>query len=358
MKNKPDLAAYRKGVVIAKNVTQYDVMELVFEFKPSKHKADPFDDKAVKSVEGHENTRPFEVKAAKRKACRAQIACYARVWLSRQHRTHCYIIYIADAYARIVRFDRSGCLVSARFNYRTQSHLLLEFLWRFSETSEEARGLDTTVRLVPSTDPIIKTVKDKLYNWRPSNKNDWDRILEINIQEKVSESVMDNQDTNENTTNTQTTDEYDFETAASSITRKVYVWGALAEPRSVGGRATRGYAAWDPTLNEGQGGVVFVKDSWRSCQPGMEKETDILQTLNNHNVRNVPRYLCGDDVPDQFTLTQDYATEAWNVGAGEERFVKRAHIRFAEDLVGNHLHQFESSRQLAQAVYDAFIGTF
>ena len=102
--------------------------------------------------------------------------------------------------------------------------------------------------------------------------------------------------------------------------------------------------------------VIFIKDSWRPLVPGMEKETDILRTLNQKEVRNVPKLICGDDLQGQSTLTKDFVSEPWNLGALEEDLSKRSHMRFGEDFIGQHLRTFESSKQFLQAVFDAFIG--
>lgn len=228
IKKKPDVATYKEDVAISKDCTRYKYADLIFEFKSGRREADPFDDTAIKIAEGEEVNYPFEIKARRRKNCRGQIVFYARAWLSRQHRTHCYIVFIGDPHARIIRFDRSGGLVSAQLNYRTHSHLLLEFLWRFSQTSDEARNFDTTVGVLPPNDPLVKIVQERLSKWRPASGSR--RIFEMNIQERVPKTVANvgsEINTRENSTKI----------------REIYVWGALAIPDSVTGRATKGYPA-------------------------------------------------------------------------------------------------------------------
>ncbi|KAH9480771.1 hypothetical protein JR316_0007371 [Psilocybe cubensis] len=324
-----DVVAYRQSVAVPQNGIDYMELELAFDIRTTRDRADPFDHRATKDSTGlesqseSESQYPFEARGNANKVCRRRICNYAKKWLSAQHRVHCYVVYVGDPYTRIIRFDRAGALVSEQINYRIDGHLLLEFLWRHSQTTDEARGHDTTVRIVPLDDEKFKLAQSKLYQWRPQNDNV--KVLEMDIP-----------------------------TNAGGVAHTVYVWGALSEPYLVTGRATRGYPAWDPNRPEGED-IVFLKDSWRSCAPGMEKETDILQTLNKHGVRNVPQYLYGDDIPGHMTITQDYAAAEWNAGGVAKDVIKRVHIRFVEDVVGLPLWEFENPRQLVVAIHDAII---
>ncbi|KAH9480759.1 hypothetical protein JR316_0007359 [Psilocybe cubensis] len=326
----PDVVAYKQSVAVPQNSIDYMELELIFEFRTQQDKADPFDHRATKDsidsesqLDSTESQHPFEARGDANKVCPRRIYNYAKMWLGAQHRTHCYIVDIGDPYARIIRFDRAGALVSEQINYRIDGHLLLEFLWRHSQTTDEARGHDTTVRMVPLDDEKVKLAQSKLYQWRPQDHNV--KVLEMDIP-----------------------------TSAGGVAHTVYVWGALSEPHSLIGRATRGYPAWDPSRPEGED-IVFLKDSWRSCASGMEKETDILQTLNKHGVRNVPQYLYGDDIPGHRTITQDYTEAKWNAGGVAKDVMKRVHIRFIEDVVGLPLWEFENPRQLVVAIHDAII---
>uniref|UniRef100_A0A8H7XQU9 Protein kinase domain-containing protein n=1 Tax=Psilocybe cubensis TaxID=181762 RepID=A0A8H7XQU9_PSICU len=326
----PDVVAYKQSVAVPQNSIDYMELELIFEFRTQQDKADPFDHRATKDsidsesqLDSTESQHPFEARGDANKVCPRRIYNYAKMWLGAQHRTHCYIVDIGDPYARIIRFDRAGALVSEQINYRIDGHLLLEFLWRHSQTTDEARGHDTTVRMVPLDDEKVKLAQSKLCQWRPQDHNA--KVLEMDIPP-----------------------------SAGGVAHTVYVWGALSEPHSLIGRATRGYPAWDPSRPEGED-IVFLKDSWRSCAPGMEKETDILQTLNKHGVRNVPQYLYGDDIPGHRTITQDYTEAEWNAGGVAKDVIKRVHIRFVEDVVGLPLWEFENPRQLVVAIHDAII---
>lgn len=326
MKNRPDITAYD----INANVTtteplSYAQAEIIFELKPEHKPVDPFEDLTEQGTDADLHKFLWEPTAEGRRKCRGQLACYARAWMSLQHRTHCFVVWIGGSCARIVRFDRTGAIVTESFNIRSQSRLLLEFLWRMSCASRAMRGHDTTVSVV--ADPVeIELAKEKLAQWAPDPK-DSQTILKLDIPDEGS--------------------------ANDSQPRQVLVWAPLANPQCVVGRATRGYPAWD--LKDKK--LVFVKDSWRVIAENISKETDILKTLKAANVSNVPKYLSGDDLPDQVTKTQDFASAEWNMGGQPETFSKRAHIRFTTNLIGTPLTKFTSSKSFVQAWLHAVLGS-
>jgi hypothetical protein len=73
-----------------------------------------------------------------------QITSYAAVQLSAQFRTHIYSILIVRNTARILRWDRSGTIVTEAFDY-DQSPYLVEFFLRYSAAPAAMRGKDETV---------------------------------------------------------------------------------------------------------------------------------------------------------------------------------------------------------------------
>ncbi|KAF8871385.1 hypothetical protein CPB84DRAFT_792004 [Gymnopilus junonius] len=317
MKNKPDIGVYKTNVDTDKIPTQYSSLEVIWEFKRSNDLVDPFEDPPENLTNEQLAYFSFEPTAQLRVKTRGQLGLYIRNWFARQHRTHGFIVWIGDPYARIIRMDRDGGIVSKKFNFRTTSYLV-RFIYRICRADDRARGIDTTVEVVTDKNQIA-FVQEKLEQWKPEAPDSYP-IYQLGLPNGTS-------------------------------TRKVFVWAPMSEPYSLTGRGTRGYAAWDPVLKK----VIFVKDSWRPLAPGMEKETDILQTLNKNEVRNVPKLVCGDDLDGHFTITKDYASKSWNVGGREENLSRRAHIRFGEDFVGIRLHRFSSSKEFLQAVFDAFI---
>ncbi|KAF8509369.1 hypothetical protein BU17DRAFT_70468 [Hysterangium stoloniferum] len=63
-----------------------------------------------------------------------QITLYATAHQAAQFRTHVFLVLVFPSYARFMRWDRSGAIVTEKF------------FWRFNHASPAARGVDTTAR--------------------------------------------------------------------------------------------------------------------------------------------------------------------------------------------------------------------
>ncbi|KAI0935443.1 hypothetical protein AcV7_003875 [Taiwanofungus camphoratus] len=64
------------------------------------------------------------------------------------HRLFLFSISLSGSCARLVRQDRAGTIATEAFDLHDYPELLCEFLWRFSRSSDSARGYDTTVERV------------------------------------------------------------------------------------------------------------------------------------------------------------------------------------------------------------------
>ncbi|EIW78345.1 hypothetical protein CONPUDRAFT_108190, partial [Coniophora puteana RWD-64-598 SS2] len=131
---KPDLAVFNETGL----KTGLEDMELYIEVKRDKNE-DPFKDRC-KSASGF--VRDVDIG---RKTL-GQLISYAIPHLGAQFRCFGYSMLIAGTYARLIRWDRAGAVVSARFDYTKDHKLLTEFCWRFAHASKEDRGIDTSVR--------------------------------------------------------------------------------------------------------------------------------------------------------------------------------------------------------------------
>ncbi|KAF9537225.1 hypothetical protein CPC08DRAFT_824729 [Agrocybe pediades] len=349
MKNRPDLGIYPHSMVESKGKTQLDVMLSLFEIK-SRKKAknskgievlraavDPFSDPGD---HGHPKSKAkakegaFEPTAQERTLCRGQLATYARMVLSRQHRTHFFAVYMGDPYARLIRFDRDGAVVSAHFEYRKQGQWLCEFLWRLSHANDETRGLDPTVE--EATPEEAALAREKLRKWKPKDDKDR-RVYKLIVRDGETKAGENPHP----------------EPAPERRMMKVLVWAALAEPRCVVGRATQALPGYDLA----SGKIVFVKDSWRATDEGIEKEPEILKAIHEGKpVEGVPIFLCGDDLEGRYQTTSTilYAEKSWNIGGRPVNSPKK-HIRFVTDKVGLPIEDFKCSKDFFKAVYDAFL---
>jgi len=129
---------YRNNVDTSGGVTQFSEIELPFEFRDNNDE-DPFVD--IKSTN---NRQEFDIEAfaGEHAVCRGQICRYVQEWAARQHRQFAFSIYIGDPWVRFILWDcrSAGAIVSEKFNYREDSFLLVEFLWRFVHLDDEDTG--------------------------------------------------------------------------------------------------------------------------------------------------------------------------------------------------------------------------
>lgn len=76
---------------------------------------------------------------------RRRLSGYASATFIYQHRTHIFQLAVFGQYARFFFFDPANIIVSYRFNYVKQPHILAEFFWRYNHMSDVQRGLDASV---------------------------------------------------------------------------------------------------------------------------------------------------------------------------------------------------------------------
>ncbi|KAG7442422.1 uncharacterized protein BT62DRAFT_905964, partial [Guyanagaster necrorhizus] len=81
-----------------------------------------------------------------------QIASYAGAIMMLQYRSHLFTILICGRFARFIRWDRTGAIVSRRFDYTKRPDLVFDFYKRFSQLSPSQRGNDTNVSPIPDDD--------------------------------------------------------------------------------------------------------------------------------------------------------------------------------------------------------------
>jgi hypothetical protein len=243
-KIKPDPSMYRKELETKIKVTQFDKMELHFEFKTANSCSDPFYDPP--SFVDDFTTWEFESETVKGTECRGQLASHATEWCSRQHRTFAFSVLIFGSEARLIRWDHSAVIVTEKFNYKVNFQPLIDFLWYFCHLNDADWGKDGSVRDAnPGEIALARAHLDEPPLTRP---------VTVHTMEHKGKQ------------------------------RQFIAWGSMADAESLTGRATRAYSVYDKTAKK----VQFLKDSWRGAN--LERESDILQELNAAGVRNVPKF--------------------------------------------------------------------
>ena len=79
-----------------------------------------------------------------------QNAHYAHTIQTRQFRTCVFSLSISGSKARILRWERSGVLVTEAFDYKADPQILVDFVWRFVRAKDYQQGFDLTAVAVDS----------------------------------------------------------------------------------------------------------------------------------------------------------------------------------------------------------------
>ncbi|KAF4602914.1 hypothetical protein EYR38_003318 [Pleurotus pulmonarius] len=125
---------------------------------------------------------PFETNTDIGKKTRGQLVTYAVEICARQHRTHLFFVYIYFPFARFIRFDRSGALVSKRFDFTKDCTPLVRFFHRFSKMTPAERGYDPTVRVASKEEYAY--ARALLNDWAPKHERP---VLKMDYEEGDAE---------------------------------------------------------------------------------------------------------------------------------------------------------------------------
>ncbi|KAA1476079.1 hypothetical protein DENSPDRAFT_842969 [Dentipellis sp. KUC8613] len=151
----PDIMTFHKDRLPKVEArTDFSRAERADEFK-FKNNVDPFDDTPNKS------DYPFESCSQDGKKTRGQITAYAAAMLELQFRTFVFSVLVMGEYARLIRWDRSGAIVTRAFNYQKDPEPLAQFLWRYNFLTRAQRGFDESVKVIETTDVTIDS--DRAY---------------------------------------------------------------------------------------------------------------------------------------------------------------------------------------------------
>ena len=199
---------------------------------------------------------------------------YAHMIQTRQFRTCVFSLTISRSTARIMRWDRSGVLVTRGFDYKEHPMTLIEFVWRFVKANKEQQGFGLTANSTKS-----KEGRDSFLNAITFHVQ-----LQLALGPDTPEQVLG--------------DAVNTHYCGGVITRvtvgnsDVWVSRPLWVSHAVVGRCTAGYWGVRCDTNE----VVFVKDIWRTDVETVELEGNILSNLRAKGVNHIPTLVGHGDV--------------------------------------------------------------
>ncbi|KAI0663995.1 hypothetical protein C8Q70DRAFT_213469 [Cubamyces menziesii] len=276
-----------------------------------------------------------------------QNVAYATDMCARQHRRFCFSVSVSGCWARLIRWDRSGAIVSEAFDYVANPELLCEFFWRFAHLSDEQRGYDTTVQPATSAeetlfrDAIVEHIRAQIDCSDPAVLRE---VLDTHYMPGYVTLVS---------------------IPSTNFTPHLLVSRPIVTPLFFAGRCTRVYWAVnpDPTAEKK---VVLLKDTWRLDGRGAEKEGKVLRDLQAVRVPNIPRVLYDGDVMKGDSNGQPVIdrTECFSCLRKYQwpcrrpllrvKLVKRVHYRLVLDVAGFQLLSLYGTHELLHSTYDAF----
>ena len=311
---KPDVSVYRadSGCDV---VTDSSLAEVFIEFKWSAND-DPFAKLHFINRPDGDPQRSFIHETQLGMDTLGQITSYAAAQLGSQFRTHLYSIIIVKGMARILRWDRSGAIVTEAIDYNN-SPLLAEFFRWYSKAPPGMRGIDESVL----TRGEAIAARRVLAAFQPDDKAP---LIKLEIPSNGGAPRY----------------------FITPVPRATF----YTPP----GRATRGFHAYDIS----RGALCFLKDTWRIDLPDIQAEGLTYKTLNEAHVRNIPQCIAFGDISTpayHSTKTCLYNAAVWACPT-DAHFIPHRHYRLVLDVIGHSLLSFKSSYEMVSAVRDAIIG--
>jgi hypothetical protein len=250
-----------------------------------------------------------------------QVTNYATAHFAAQFRTHVFSVLLFREAARIMRWDRSGVIVSERIPLDEPQ--LTKFFWRFSNASPTERGHDPTVTPFEFTTSLTKT------------------FLIDKLQFAADLGDVEMQDV-------------DFFEVLLPREGKRYVIGKATYlgVSSLASRATRSFKAWCLTTKR----PVFLKDTWRVLSGSLSPEHEIYKKLADAKVHHIATVLDHSDVGDHCTLTGKYAQKPWACKINLKPFRTLQHYRLVLKEIGRSLTSFTYFREVLTAMCSALQG--
>ncbi|RDX49869.1 hypothetical protein OH76DRAFT_1438155 [Lentinus brumalis] len=324
--------------------SEFGYTELFFEVKP--HPLHDYFSEPIYIYDSDDDASP--VVQDLNKALGQHIAYVTEIF-ARQFRVFFFTVSMAGSLARLLRWDRSGCIVSEPFDVRERPDLLCEFLWRFAHASEAGRGHDITVEpalaedeslfeaLITQETALQLGVTGQALRQAVKQHYEPGKVMAIHVLDQGA-------------------------TEESPTVRRFLVSRPVVSPLSLSGRGTRGFWAVDVVSRR----VVFVKDTWRTGH-SEGKEGDTLKHLVEVGVRNIPHVVAHGDVPThiaptvdvgdfQITKTDSYKSAPWQITVEDtlSHMSRRKHYRLVLGSVGYDIRFLRGTEELLHASYDVF----
>jgi hypothetical protein len=268
---------------------------------------------------------------------RGQIAAYAGLTLSMAFRKHLFSMLILGQYARFIRWDRRGAIVTHRFDYTKHPMLVFNFYLRYGQLTPFQRGFDPMVELHRGYLPESVRIAFKRYH-----KSTWYGGAKF----KRGETPL----SFEGFLRIKVEDDEQKRTDNFFIPPPRYQRASLF-PFC---RATRRSLACSYEKNVKKPTMCFLKDSWHEESLRTDREADIYRTLKRERVKHVASMRLGGDVDGMETQTQDWVKDLSSKSHHLQG--KMVCHRIVLDTVARDLSTFTWCKVLLSCIADAVEG--
>jgi hypothetical protein len=123
--------------------TDFSRMDLFIEFKFA-DTSDLFCD-SEDPLQAKAGDFCFESDLDHARLVRGQLASYTAAHAGCQFRVHIFCVFVCGKYARFIRWDRDGAIVTRRLDYIKEPRFLSGFLWHYESLNRLQQGYDTSV---------------------------------------------------------------------------------------------------------------------------------------------------------------------------------------------------------------------
>ncbi|KAG1760249.1 hypothetical protein EDD22DRAFT_955140 [Suillus occidentalis] len=227
-------------------------------------------------------------------------------------------------------WDRSGVVVSQRFQYTANLTPLTEFLWRLNHGSPGDRGVDVSVVPVSLSESQDSTVRELL--GIGSSDPLYGYIVPVDTA-KLKDAVGH----------------------PSSTTHHFYVGPRPAQKQcSLLEQRARGFHVWDLTQKR----VIFFKETWRLDSPGISTESAVYRELHSRRISNIPTFEHGGDMSALGTqaITHSFSMAWWCCTPNHKAHLPLVqHHTILRDVERN-LSTFKTPTEFLTIIKDALTG--
>ncbi|KAH9482222.1 hypothetical protein JR316_0004319 [Psilocybe cubensis] len=269
---------------------------------------------------------------------RGQIAAYAGATMSMAFRTHFFSMMILGHYARFIHWDRSGAVVTSRFDYTKNPYIIFEFYLRYGQLTPRQRGFDTNVQ--PIKDGLPPHVANAFNKY---HRKSWYEGAKFEHKTHPSNHIPISQT---QFFRIKIEDRTQGRVETFIIPPPIYKKSSLMPF----GRASRRSLAYldDAVAPK----MCFFKDSWHDISERSAPEADIYRLLQSKNVPNIASMRLGDDVEGSETKTQRWVSAFARSGQHKRIGTMVCH-RLIMDTVARDLSTFTWCKVLLKCLADA-----